>query len=139
MIECKICRHSFKTLTASHLTTHDIDVAEYKKKFRVKYIHSKQARIKIGKLKIGNTNNLGRKFNLKPERLIQLQEHLIALNKSPKKRRLISKIMKGNKNASGLKHSTRFKKTVGRRLKKLWSSPYWRRKTIKAQNAGKIK
>jgi hypothetical protein len=162
MINCKICFRTFKTLTASHLVTHDIGVIQYKKKFRVKYIHSKQVRKKIGILKLGHTFNRGRKFNFKVEKIKQSRENLIALNKSLKKRKQMSFIMKGNKNAFGLKHSIEFKrkqrerllgnkinlgrkkapdfgKKVGLRFKKLWDDPTWRRKMIKAQHSGKRK
>ena len=70
--------------------------------------------------------------------------------------------MKGNKYSVGTKHSVKFKKkqrqrmlghkiNLGRKIpldyrkrisfqfKNLWANPNWKRKTIKAQNLGKVK
>src|ERR1035438_6218728 len=60
MIDCKICHQTFKSLNQSHLAHHDLTPNQYKKKFRVKYIHSKEIRKKIGLTKIGNTNTKGK-------------------------------------------------------------------------------
>ena len=47
MIDCKVCHRKFITINSMHLATHEINAIQYKKKFKVKYIHSRQTRKKI--------------------------------------------------------------------------------------------
>jgi len=130
MITCKICSETFKTITASHLVTHKISVLNYKRKFRLKYIHSRNARRKISLSKIGNQNTKGKQiqmnFNSRQKQISAVR----VFNKKKSTRILRSKQMKGNKFAIGLKHSKTFKHRLSKRIKQLWQNPIWRKKML---------
>lgn len=133
MIDCKICHQKFKTLTGSHLATHDIGVNEYKKKFRVKYIHSREARRKISWANIGNIKTRGKKMNLSLDIRAKRSRFLTSLNqlKTIQRKRKIQ--MAGNKLHKGVHHTKAFKLKTSKRFKALWAKPTWRKKMLQTR------
>lgn len=132
MIACKICQRQFKTLNHSHLSVHETTPKEYKKRFGLKYIHSKQARKKIGISKIGNKHTKGKHIKLKPETKEKIKKRLLTYNKLDSTRKIRKVQLTGNNFASGHKHSKAFKKRLRKRIKELWANPAWRAKMLKA-------
>jgi hypothetical protein len=131
VIQCNECLTIFKTLTGSHLNKHKLSVNEYKKKYKVKYIHSLEARIKIGFSKIGNKNTKGKTLKLKKETRKKLRINLIKLNKSPSIIELRRQQLKDNTLSLGLKHSRGSKRKISIKLKRLWRNPTWKKLALK--------
>lgn len=139
MIRCNECEAIFKTLTGTHLNKHKLSVEEYKRKYRLKYIHSLEVRKKIGFLKIGNVNTKGKKLKLKREARDNLRRKLIKLNKSSSIIQLRRKQLKGNTLALGVKHSRYSKRKVSIKLKKLWKDPLWKKWILKRRKLLRVK
>lgn len=135
MINCKVCHRTYKTLTGNHLATHNIGVQEYKKRYRLKYLHSREARKKISRANIGNTKTKGKKAKLPFEANKKRSRFWISFNQLPSTRKKRQSQMKGNQNAKGHRHSKAFKSRFSKRIKNLWADPSWRKKMIMAQKS----
>jgi hypothetical protein len=137
MILCRVCHKIRRSLNNSHLATHDLTPAQYKRKFRVKYTLSRKTRTKIGLTKIGNHYNRGRKFNLSPARKALYAKIITRFNSLPSTRRKRRAQLEGNRHALGLRHSKAFKKRFATRIKQLWADPAYRKRVIHAMRIGR--
>jgi hypothetical protein len=125
MITCKACHRTFKTLNNTHLKMHDLIPEEYKKKYRVKYVHSRHARRKISKVHIGNKYNKGRKCPPKVRKLSRKRMKALWKDKAFNFKR---KVLKGRKRVWNDKEYRR-KHSEG--LKLQWSNPQFKAKMSK--------
>jgi hypothetical protein len=108
-------------------------VQEYKKKYRIKYVHGRESRKKISNANIGNTKTKGKKILLSREAKVKLSRFWTTFNQLPSTREKRRKQLKGNLFAKGNRHSKEFRRKQSNRMKRLWETPKERKKMRIAQ------
>jgi len=117
MIECKICRKTFKTIPWSHLHyRHKMTPAEYKRKFKVQFIHSPEARQKIGRHLFGHAVT---DREPTPEERKEFHGWMNQLWKQPRLKKKLRKIRE-----KAWKNKKR-RKGLSARMKKQWADPQY--------------
>jgi hypothetical protein len=124
MISCKICGNTYTTIPWSHLHyRHNMTPAEYKRKFKVQFIHSVETRHKIGRHLFGHAVT---DREPTPAERKEFHAWLKWLWKQPRLRKKLGKIR-----LASWKDDERIKK-LSERMKKQWADHEYRAKVSEA-------